>query len=192
MTRLAAVMLLTGTALGCYVSEVPIDPKPQADIDHALVGTWRCLPFGSSSDAEAATLTVGPAANLVYGIRLQEGQKEPERYEAHASLVKGTTLLNVKDLDPRVPVKPWTFARYSLLLPDVLHVQIVGRKLLKGVAASPASLRQTLEQLHEERELYEYLMLCVRVTQAAKRGADATGGDLRPGTKPTPLGGPAL
>jgi hypothetical protein len=174
MNRLAAVVFLAATGVGCYDSEVPLDKAPQASIDRALVGAWRCLPFESGGDAEATTLTVGRETDFVYAIALQEGQKEAERYEAHPSLVKGTTLLNVKDLDPRLPAKPWTLARYSLLLPDVLHVQVVGKKLLMGVERSPAAIRQALERLSERRELYQELMVCVRVPQGSKRFGDGT------------------
>ena len=171
MNRLAAVVVLA-TGVGCYSSEVPLDQTPQASIDRGLVGAWRCLSFGAGADAEATTVTVGRETDLVYAITLQEGQKEPERYQAHASLLKGTTLLNVKDLDPRLPAKPWTLARYSLLLPDVLHVQVVGEKLLKGVEPSPASLRQALERLSERRDLYQDLMVCVRVPPESRRVVD--------------------
>jgi hypothetical protein len=174
MNRLAAVVVLAATGIGCYNSEVPLDQAPQASIDRALVGAWRCLPFEAGADAEAATVTVGRETDLVYAITLQEGQKEAERYQAHASLVKGTTLLNVKDLDPRLPAKPWNLLRYSFLLPDVLHVQVVGEKLLGGVGASPVSLRQELERLSERRDLFQGLMVCVRVSQASKRVVDGT------------------
>jgi hypothetical protein len=159
-------------AIGCYNSEVPLDQAPQASIDRALVGAWRCLPFEAGADAEAATVTVGRETDLVYAITLQEGQKDAERYQAHASLLKGTTLLNVKDLDPRLPAKPWNLIRYSFLLPDVLQVQVVGEKLLGGVGASPVSLRQELERLSGRRDLFQELMVCVRVSQASKRVVD--------------------
>jgi hypothetical protein len=174
MIRLAAVVVLTATGVGCYDSDVPLDKAPQASIDRALVGAWRCLPFESGGNAEATTLTVGRETDQVYSITLQEGQKEAERYEAYASLVKGTPLLNVKDLDPRRPASPWTLARYSLLLPDVLHVQVVGKKLLRGVERSPAAIRQALERLSERRELYQDLMVCVRVPQGPKKVGDGT------------------
>jgi hypothetical protein len=174
MNRLAAVVVLAVTGVGCYDSEVPLDQAPQANIDRALVGAWRCLPFEAGADAEAATLTVGRETDLLYSITLQEGQKEAERYQAHPSLVKGATLLNVKDLDPRLPAKPWTLARYSLLQPDVLHVQVVGKKLLRSVEKSPASIRQALERLHDRRELYQDLMVCVRVPQGSGMVGDDT------------------
>ncbi|HXB54305.1 MAG TPA: hypothetical protein VN461_05950 [Vicinamibacteria bacterium] len=174
MNRLAAVVVLAMTGVGCYESEVPLDQAPQASIDPALVGAWRCLSFGAGSDVEAATLTVGRKTDVVYAIAFQEGQGEAERYEAHASLLKGTTLLNVKDLDPRLPAKPWTLARYSLLRPDVLHVEVVGKKLLTGALASPASLRKELERLYDRPDLYQDLMVCVRVRPESKKVVDGT------------------
>jgi|SRR6185503_549206 len=132
---------------GCYEFASPIDVAPRLALDPALLGTWRCLPSDPTPDATPANFVVAQARDRVYSIALQEKDEEPDRYEAHASEVGGRTVLNVRDLDPRAKAKPWSFARYTLLLPDVLRVQLVSDEVLKDVERSPGSLRAALERL---------------------------------------------
>lgn len=173
MTRrlAAAVVLATSTILlgGCYDFNSPIDPTPMHALDPALLGTWRCLAVGEKPDAKPANFVVSTARDLVYSIRFEDDEGEPDIYEAHASQVKGNPLLNVRDLDPRVPTKPWNFARYTFLLPDVLRVQLVNAEALKGVERTPAALRGALEQLDSQAELYVDFCICVRTAMESTR-----------------------
>ena len=77
-----------------------------------------------------ATIEVARKTDRVYAVTFRAPGEDPDRYEAHASSVKGAPLLNVRELDKANT--PWVFARYSFLRPGVLEVQLVSDTLLKG------------------------------------------------------------
>ena len=145
----------------CYESPVPLDPVAQTDMDPALVGAWRCLPSNASSTDEPANLTVGRAPNRMFAVTFQEGNQPPDRYEAHASLLKGRPLVNLRDLSS-ANKKPWSFVRYELLRPSVLLIQVVDADAVKGVEAVPGALRKRIEALSGQASLYVDCCVCVR------------------------------
>jgi hypothetical protein len=164
MMRLSAAVLsvtLTIVLPACY-SEFPIDPTPQAELDAALLGTWRCLPPDPRPDTDAANFILSTARRGVYSIRLEAKDEEPVLLEAHFSLVNGHRLLNVRDLDPKGPSKPWLFARYSFPMSHVLRVQFVQDDVFKDSAHTPAAYRLALETLTDDSPLYEEYAVCVR------------------------------
>jgi len=145
---------------GCY-ADFPLDATPQVDLDDRLLGTWRCLPADVSADEEAATFVFSVVRDRVYGIQFQEEGKEPELYEAHVSRLKREQFLNVRFLDPSAP-KPWAFARYSFLLPHVLHLQYVDEDAFKGVQQTPQAYRRALEKLPRDSPFYVEYAVCAR------------------------------
>ena len=98
----------------------------------------------------------------MYGIRFEAEGETPDLYEAYASEIKGQVVLNVRDLDPRASPKPWTFARYSFLLPDVLRIQLVSDDELKGVEQASMALRSALEERDAKTGLYVDFCVCLR------------------------------
>jgi hypothetical protein len=58
--------------------------------------------------------------------------------------------------------KPWVFARYALLQPNVLQVQVVSDKALSGVEASPAAVRRAIEGRRKDPGLFDDVFTCVR------------------------------
>jgi hypothetical protein len=148
-------------AAGCYESPVPLDPAPQADIDAAAVGSWRCLGSSPDADGEAVTITVARTRDRVYEADFIEEGKEPDRYEAYASLVKGKPVMNVRDLGA-TNGKPWTFARYELLRPDVLEIRVAADDALKGGEPTAAALRKRIEAMSGDPRLFEGYCVCVR------------------------------
>jgi hypothetical protein len=76
---------------------------------------------------------VATVRERVYTVRFEQEDEKADVYEGHSSFVKGHKLMNVRDLDPKISNKPWVFARYSFLTPDVLRVELVNDEELKGV-----------------------------------------------------------
>ena len=74
---------------GCYESPFPIDSVPQANVEPALIGVWRCLPFDEAATQPAATLTIARGAERRYAVTLQEDGDPAERYEAYGSSTTG-------------------------------------------------------------------------------------------------------
>lgn len=87
--------------------------------------------------------------------------KDPDRYEAHVSLVKGTRVVNVRDLSSSNG-KPWAFATYALLRPDVLEFRIANDEAFKGVEATPPALRKRFEGMAGDPRLFTGYCVCVR------------------------------
>jgi hypothetical protein len=45
---------------GCHESAFPLDIALQAEVEPALIGVWRCLPFDDTASEQASTLTIAP------------------------------------------------------------------------------------------------------------------------------------
>jgi len=171
VARKCRLGLLLGTAallVSCFDFDAPVDPSPLVGVDPALVGSWRCLPVDPGPTDEAATFVVSNAGERSYAITFDDGDGDPEAYEAYPSLVKGRAVLNVRNPRPGTFSKGWALARYTFLLPTVLHVQLASDDLLKGVDQSPSALREALERLDSSPELYLEYCVCVRAKAKPK------------------------
>jgi hypothetical protein len=157
-------MLLAATvvaSVGCFTYDVPLDATPALDVDPALVGTWRCLPASpDSADDAVATIEVARKTDRVYAVTFRAPGEDPDRYEAHASAVKGATLLSVRELSKTN--RSWVFARYAFLRPGVLEVQLVSDTLLKGVEGPVSVLRDALEKHLADPALFSDFCVCLR------------------------------
>jgi hypothetical protein len=157
-SALAAFSFFSFVVTGCYESEFPLDQTPQADIDSRVPGTWHCTT--PNADDRDVTLTVSPGRDRVYAVSLQEFGQSADRYEAHASSVGGVTLLNLRNLEGSD--KPWSFVRYELLEPRILHVEVLDEHAVAG-ASSPNALREALTGRVNDSGLYDDLLTCVRM-----------------------------
>ena len=158
-----AIGLSTILSAACFESAFPLDPAPQTDIDARLPGAWHCI--GPDAGDRDMTLTIARTRDRVYALTFQEfGQEAADRYEAHASMVAGAPLVNVRSLNPSE--KPWAFVRYTLLRPKVLQLQIVDEKALKNVTAPPAAVRQAIERQIKDPALFLDACTCVRMNDA--------------------------
>jgi hypothetical protein len=155
------VLGLAIAAAGCYEAAFPLDATPQADIDARVAGTWRCVAAQPDVDPDedtTITLVVKRARDRVYDVTLEEEGREPDRYVAHASLVKGQPVINLRAVKPYTAAKPWAFARYSLLRADVLAIAVAQDDAFKGVPASQAAVRKVLEG----PQVFEGCCVCAR------------------------------
>ena len=136
-----AVALLAASLPAC-LSPVPLDPKPQADIDPRLVGAWRCLPPEAAADDDPVTITIAAPRERVSAITMAETGKEADRYEGYGSLVDGRMIVNVRDLDAKET--PWDFAEYDFVRPNILLIRLMTEQAYKGVAMTPAGIRERM------------------------------------------------
>jgi hypothetical protein len=160
---------VAAASLGCFSSDVPLDKAPALYVDPALIGTWQCLPSRPDPDARdsVATIEVTRKTDRVYAVTFRAPGEDPDRYEAYASSLKETTLLNVRDLEKKNP--SWVFARYAFLRPDVLEVQLVSDTLLTGVEGPASVLRAALEKHQADPALYSDFCICVRAKARMER-----------------------
>jgi hypothetical protein len=173
LSRAAETALVIAIAMagGCYESDSPLDPAPGAEVDEALLGTWRCLPLNADANEPPATMSVTRAADRRYGVTWRETDNDPVRYEAFASSVDGQRFLNVRERKTNGPSGKWMFVRPRLLQPDVLQVQIVDAEALKGVPDSPAAVRRAIARQLSRPSLTVDFCVCARAKQATERPA---------------------
>lgn len=151
----------------CYESDTPLDAVPLIDITPTVLGTWRCLPLDGDADEPAITLTVRRSSqDRLYDALWQEPGKAPDRYEAYASVLQGTTLLNVRERDERGPTGKWTFLRYTLLRPNVLHLQVVAEAGMATVPRTAAAVRAAVERDRNTPAFYSDVAACARAKVA--------------------------
>lgn len=161
------LMSLTLAVSACQAS-APLDAFPQLELDAQLVGTWRCIPV-DADETDEAWVSVSPHATLegYYAVTWRDGGQADE-YEAFASSVGDSTILNAREAD--ASRGGWTFVRYGLLRDGVLLLE-VAREELFGDAASSSDVRAALEgALAGGDSAFEDPMVCV-----GGRKADAEG-----------------
>jgi hypothetical protein len=146
---------------GCFF-DCPLDAGATVRVDPTIIGTWRCLGFDAGPTSNPANFVVRQVDDHRYAIVFDEGDDEVEHYEAYASMVKGQTILNVRLPKPKAGLKPWALARYSFLRADVVQVQLVDETKLQGADRSPEVLRQALEKIQGQPDLYGDYCVCVR------------------------------
>lgn len=153
--------LALALSLGCYESSAPLDAAPQTDIDARVLGGWRCM-FAEPDSHRVFAMELKSSGNRQYQATTMVAGGDLGRYQVYASSVKGSPLVNVRSLQAEPDEKPWTFVRYELLEPNVLHVRAVRDTLLQGVAGSSAAIRKTIEQAQDD-DAYEDAFVCLRL-----------------------------
>lgn len=162
-TRLAVLLITAGLAAGCYESDVPLDPAPQGDVDAAIFGVWRCLPFEADPSEAPATVTVahGTAPRTFTAVWEEPGDT-PDRYEGFASTVGRIAYLNTRERRADGSLSAWFFMRPTLLRPNALLLQVVDDKAMAGVAKTAAALRDALRAKQDDPALLTDGALCAR------------------------------
>ena len=165
--RLAVLVVLAAVASGCYESEFPLDADPLIDVNPGLLGTWRCLPLDGEADEPPVTLTIARSARArVYDTIWQEPGDTPDRYDAYASVLQGTTLMNLRERNAAGPVGKWIFMRATLMRPNALHLQVVADKAMTGVPATATAVRAAVERERNSAAFYTDVALCARAAAA--------------------------
>jgi hypothetical protein len=163
--RIAALVVAVSLG-GCYESESPLDPAPQAAVDSALIGTWRCLPLEGVQYIKPATVIVKATQDRRLDVSWQEDGSEAHFYRAYGSSARVPGLLNIQPLNDRGAVGKWVFHRYSVLRPGVVQLQYASNKSLETVDKSPAALRAAIERLQGDPALFQDFVVCVRAKDA--------------------------
>lgn len=167
MTRTGSALVLAATLglAGCYDFDSPLDATPQVPRDEALVGRWRCLSAEPGSMDQPVTIAFEPEGDRGYAVTLTEDEKRPDRWSGYSSTVSGSTVLNLRDPDTDPGDQPWTLARYSFVLPNVVRFELVNDEPFRDVEATPAALRSALEGLGEQPGVFEDFCVCVRIVK---------------------------
>lgn len=147
---------------GCYESSFPLDADPQAELDPRVLGGWRCM-FAEPDAHNVFALELKSAGGKRYRATTMVAGGNLGRYDVHASLVKGTTIVNVRSLQAEPDEKPWVLLRFDLLKPNVLSVRAIREAWMTGVPDSAAAVRRALEQANDDGEAYEDAFVCLKL-----------------------------
>ncbi len=165
--RMTLLAVLVVFASGCYESEFPLDADPLIDLNPALLGVWRCLPLDGDADEVPVSLTIARSARArVYDTTWQEPGDAPDRYDAYASVLQGTTIMNVRERTAAGAIGKWIFMRATLLRPNALYLQVVADQAMAGVAKNAAAVRATVERERNTGAFYTDVALCARTAPA--------------------------
>lgn len=159
-------LVLVGAVLslwGCYESSFPLGSPEGGKIDAGIPGAWRCVQ-GGEKENKSFLITVMPFDEKQYYVGLDMEGEKPVHYRAFSAAIKGTTLLNLQELDPNTEAiaRKWMFIRYTLLKPNVLQVELVKDEAFKGVDPSPSAVREVVEKKIVSPELYQDFCVCTR------------------------------
>ena len=165
--RQLVALILTGVVLplcGCYESDFPIGSPGAGTLDMTILGTWRCVQ-GGEKENKLLLITAMPFDEKQYYVGLDMEGEKPAHYRAFSAAVKGTTLLNLQELDSRTaaPKRKWIFIRYTLLKSNVLQVELVKGGAFKGIDPSPSAVQEVVEKNIARPEFYQEFCLCTRV-----------------------------
>ena len=162
-------LILIGVVLslwGCYESRFPLGSPETGTLDTALLGTWRCVQGGEEQN-KPFLITAMPFDEKQYYVGLDTEGEKAVHYRAFSAAVKGITLLNLQELDPKSATseRKWVFIRYTLLRPTILQVELVKDEAFKGIDPTPSAVREVVEKKIASPELYQDFCLCTRVAE---------------------------
>jgi hypothetical protein len=165
--RQVMALVLIGVVLslwGCYESSFPLGSPEAGNLDAAILGTWRCVQ-GGEKENKSFLITAMPFDEKQYYVGLDMEGEKAIHYRAFSSAIKGTTLLNLQELDPKTVTseRKWIFIRYTFLRPNILQVELVKDEAFKGIDPSPSAVREVVEKKIASPELYQDFCLCTRV-----------------------------
>ena len=164
MRLLIAVAVLSAVfgMSGCYDFESPLDASPQLPVDPGLIGEWRCLSENQMPDEEVGIIVFVPSGERTYDITIKGGESIGP-YQAYASRVADSTMLNVDISDSKNEKKWFYLVRYAFLLPNVLRLELVNNALFRGQDHSSAELRAAFERKADDPGMFENPCICSRV-----------------------------
>jgi hypothetical protein len=170
-------LLLLALALplfGCpYGAEVPLDTAA-APLDARLLGRWRCV-SGDSEEVGVIALTASRDAADRYDAAFTPCDGTGCGFRAHLTVVAGMPILNAQELKTD-GTGDWSFVRYTLYRPDVVHFELANDEPFKGLpkpAAAPA-IRHVFEEHMGDPALFSDWTTCVRVKPDEARSAQTS------------------
>jgi hypothetical protein len=167
---LALLLLAALPLLGCpYGADAPIDPVA-APLDTRLLGRWRCV-SGDSEEVGVVQFKSVSSAKDVYDISFLPCDGSDCSFTAHLTMVGGIPMLNARENKKAGEAGDWSFARYTLYRPDLVHFELVREEPFKGVPETSVAIRHVLEEQMGRPELFEDWMSCVRVKEAEASSA---------------------
>lgn len=175
-----AVLLVSAPLSACYESAAPIADTSSTPFDVRLPGQWRCV----AEDApDTSLLSISVVSPTQYDLVMGAADEQPSRYHAHSARLNGVPLANVQQLDEDGTPGKWVLARYTLLRPAVLQLEIASDHALEGPDEGGAPRARALQRL-KKGDLFDQFCVCVRVLKAKEAGVSAPATSAAPAPLP--------
>lgn len=155
MKTLATVGLAAISA-GCLYTE-PLVPGVAESVDGRLLGAWRCVAPESSNPA---ILTVAQAPSRGYRAEFVDGD-DKSVFSVYEVKFENTLLINVQEVVDGEPRK-WTFGRYTLYRPTLLHIEFARDEPFRDASTSADRAAVLKRELRGAR-LFEDYCTCIRI-----------------------------
>jgi hypothetical protein len=155
----AALVLLVLPLLGCpYSAPFPIGTPAETPRDARLLGDWQCV----TPEGKNGSLTISPLESAEYAFVLTApaGEKEGE-WRGHVASLKGTSVLNYREVKDGKPEDSWGFVRYLVPTPNSLVLDLADDELLKGLEQTPKAIGAAMDGPRGS-EIFEPLLVCTR------------------------------
>jgi len=174
------VLLVSVTLSACYESAAPIADRAPTPLDTRLPGQWRCV----AEDApDTSVLSISVVSATQYELVMGAADEKPSRYHAYSARLGGVTLANVQQVDEDGTPGKWVLARYTLLRPTVLQLEIASDHALEGSDEGGAPRERARRRL-KKGDLFDQFCVCVRVLKAKEAGASAPAKSAAPAPLP--------
>jgi hypothetical protein len=157
--KLFACLILIALLLSCYESSIPLS-KPGVNVDPVLLGRWQCVPDPRGESDENAVLSIFRFDNYQYYAEWKE-KAEATRYRAYATVLDGSTLLNVRQISPDSESEKWLFIRYKVTQSKTLNLAVVNEKAITSPNENGAL--QEIQKRVAEDALYQSFASCTRL-----------------------------
>lgn len=132
---------------------------------------WRCLSAQASVDEAPATLHIEPRPGLLahwtFETPSSDGTMDKGEFDVYRSSQLGGSLLNAVESGGKEQSK-WSFVRYSLLIPDVLRIELMDDEPFDKVKDNAEALRQAITRRVNDPAIYKDFCVCVRAKPAAE------------------------
>lgn len=150
---LSGVILAVSIFLcGCPLeSDFPLSIPETAQLDRALVGTWK---FIDPEKEAVATIAIWPFNDHEFIIISPEENKKISAYRAFVTCLNGEKFLNVQEIDRSEYKRKWLFVNYSLT-GNRLTLRILEDTLMKNEKIdTPQALSGFIEKKLKDGNLY--------------------------------------
>ena len=163
LRTITALLLLAAPA--CYEFDFPLDVKREVKVDERLLGSWGCLSSENDADGGRLNLTITKSDATTMSFKADfvsdDDKKEGTTFDVYGSTLAPGRFLNVRDTGEKADGK-WSFIRYSLLLPNVLRIELVNDEPFKDLPKNQALLRSAIQKRIGDPSVYSEYCVCVR------------------------------
>lgn len=144
----AVALLLCGCP---YESQVPLSARDDAELDDALIGTWR---VDATEEKPSWTVIIHRFNKREFLVVSEHGDEETDLLRTFATRIDNEKFLNIQDVTVSDRKKVWMFVNYAVTK-DELRVRLVEEGPFKEQIGCSEDLNKFLREHLGSKDLYE-------------------------------------